>query len=88
MPEQGVRVRLLWRPPRVTAERYYEDDLALVPSLVWKLRRGPYDIAHALAPAFGWGAAQARRIGGPQFALSVPGTLRGIGSSIGITASR
>jgi hypothetical protein len=65
----------LRRPPRLRVQRYYEDNLELVPSVVWKLARGRFDVAHAFAPALGWGASQAQRFGGPPFVYSFSGPL-------------
>ena len=64
-----------WGPPPLSVQRYYEDHLELVPSVVWRLARGRFDLAHAFAPAFGWAAARARRLGGPPFVYSLRGPL-------------
>lgn len=71
----GVEVARLWRPPRLPAYRFYEDDIELVPATIWRLLRGSFDLAHALAPAAGWAAAQAKRLGGPPFLFTFGGPL-------------
>lgn len=71
----GRTVVRLWSPPRISITRFYEDDLDLVPQVAWKLARGGFDRAHAFAPAFGWAAAKARRLGGPPYTYSFRGPL-------------
>jgi glycosyltransferase involved in cell wall biosynthesis len=46
-----------------------------VPQRIRRLLRGRFDLAHALLPVEGWAAAQARRLGGPPYVLSIHGIL-------------
>lgn len=71
--EDGVRVLRARRPPRFPPLRWYEDHVDSVPSAVWRLIRGGFDVAHAFHPAYAWGAAKARRFGGPPFVFSFHG---------------
>lgn len=71
--EEGVRVVRSRRPPRLPGLHFYEDHVANVPTGVWRLLRGDFDVAHALFPADGWAARQARRLGGPPYVLSIHG---------------
>lgn len=73
--EDGIRVIRERRPPRPPGAKFYEDHLASVPQRIRQLVRGPFDLAHALLPVEGWAAAQARRLGGPPFVLSIHGVL-------------
>lgn len=71
----GVELLRLRRPPPLPPERFYEDDLVLAPAAIWRLARDRFDLAHAFAPALGWAASKARRLGGPPFAYSHSGEL-------------
>ena len=63
-------------PRAFTDRRGYEERLGTVPSLVARLARGGFDIAHAVHPASAWGAVLARRLGGAPvlFSLASPPT--------------
>jgi hypothetical protein len=56
-------------PRWLTARRSYEDDLATIPLVIARLRRGGFELIHALHPAAGWAAARA---GGPPLVFSLP----------------
>jgi hypothetical protein len=71
----GLEAISLWRPPRLRVQRFYENDIELAPSVVWRLVRGGFDIAHAFTPGLAWAAAQAQRGGGPPFVFSFRGLL-------------
>jgi glycosyltransferase involved in cell wall biosynthesis len=71
--EEGIRIRRAWRPPPLPGLDWYEDHVAHIPHVVWCLLDGGYDVAHALFPADAWGAARARRLGGPPYVFSVHG---------------
>lgn len=71
--EDGVRVSRSRRPPGFPPLRWYEDHLDSVPAAVWRLVRGDFDVAHAFHPAYAWGAAKARALGGPPFVFSFHG---------------
>ncbi len=73
--EDGVRVIRDRRPPTPPGAHLYEDHLETVPAAVRRLVRGDFDLAHALYPASGWAASQARRLGGPPYVSSVHGIL-------------
>ncbi len=71
--EDGMRVLRTRRPPRFPPLRWYEDHLDSVPAAMLTLLRGRFDVAHAFHPAYAWGAAKARRLGGPPFVFSFHG---------------
>jgi glycosyltransferase involved in cell wall biosynthesis len=73
--EDGIRVIRERRPPRLPGAKFYEDHLASTPQRIRQLVRGRFDLAHALLPVEGWAAAQARRLGGPPYVLSIHGVL-------------
>jgi glycosyltransferase involved in cell wall biosynthesis len=73
--EDGMRVIRDRRPPSPPGAHLYEDHLASVPAVTWRLVRGGFDLAHALFPVSGWAASRARRLGGPPYIMSVHGIL-------------
>ncbi|MET0927646.1 MAG: glycosyltransferase family 4 protein [Solirubrobacterales bacterium] len=73
--EHGVVVDRARRPSRRLGLHLYEDHLENAPSIVRRLLRGGFELAHALYPADGWAAAIARRLGGPPVVLSIHGIL-------------
>jgi phosphatidylinositol alpha-mannosyltransferase len=62
-----------WRPPALPGLSWYEDHVVNIPTAVWRLLRGDFDVAHALFPADAWAAMQARRLGGPPYVFSIHG---------------
>ncbi len=73
--EDGIRVVRERRPPHPPGAKFYEDHLVSTPQRIRQLVRGRFDLAHALLPVEGWAAAQARRLGGPPYVLSIHGIL-------------
>lgn len=71
--EDGMRVLRTRRPPNFPPMRWYEDHLDSLPAAMLALLRGRFDVAHAFHPAYAWGAAKAKRLGGPPFAFSFHG---------------
>ena len=71
--EEGVEIVRVRRPPSFPPLRWYEDHLNSVPGAMLALLRGRFDVAHAFHPAYAWGAAKARRAGGPPFVFSFHG---------------
>jgi phosphatidylinositol alpha-mannosyltransferase len=71
--EDGVLVRRLHRPPPVPGLGLYELYLETLPRLVWELRRGAFDVAHAFHLSSAFGAVAARRVGGPPVVYSFHG---------------
>jgi len=71
--EDGFEVVRVRRPPSFPPLRWYEDHLDSVPGAMLALRRGHFDVAHAFHPAYAWGVAKARRMGGPPFVFSFHG---------------
>lgn len=71
--EDGMRVLRTRRPPKFPPLRWYEDHLDSVPAAMLALLRGRFDVAHAFHPAYAWGTAKAKRLGGPPFVFSFHG---------------
>ncbi|MDQ3728723.1 MAG: glycosyltransferase family 4 protein [Actinomycetota bacterium] len=71
--EDGMRVLRTRRPPKFAPLRWYEDHLDSLPAAMLALLRGRFDVAHAFHPAYAWGAAKAKRLGGPPFVFSFHG---------------
>ena len=71
--EEGMTVRRRWRPPELSPLRWYEYHVASIPGVVRELLRGEYDLAHVHFPSHAWGAALARRLGGPPFVFTLHG---------------
>jgi glycosyltransferase involved in cell wall biosynthesis len=71
--EDGIRIHRARRPPPVPGLGIYELYLETVPQLVWSLRNGDYDVVHAFYLSSAFGAALARRAGGPRFVYSFHG---------------
>jgi glycosyltransferase involved in cell wall biosynthesis len=73
--EEGFRVVRSRRPPKVLGIRRGERFMETVPSVVWHLARGRFDVAHAFFPTSAWGAIQAQRFGGAPVVFSGHGVL-------------
>ena len=69
----GMRVTRGRRLPDLPGMSWYDEHVAALPSAVFGLLRGDFDLAHALYPSDAWGASLARRLGGPPFVFSVHG---------------
>jgi phosphatidylinositol alpha-mannosyltransferase len=74
--EDGFRVVRSYRlPDRPFHARSYNYHLHTVPTVIWRLRRGAYDVAHVFQPAAAWAAVQAHRLGGPPVVFSLLGAV-------------
>ena len=69
--EDGFRVVRAWRPPdRIMRRRAYEDYLGTIPTQIFGVVSGRFDVAHAFFPVSGWAALKARSLGGPPVVYS------------------
>lgn len=74
--EDGVRVIRGRRLPEVPGlSWYYDEHVGAIPATLRELRRGEFELAHALYPTDAWTARVARQRGGPPYVLSIHGIL-------------
>jgi glycosyltransferase involved in cell wall biosynthesis len=71
--EDGVRVVRSRRIPQPPTLGLHEDWLGNVPTFVWRLARGDFDVAHAFHLSPAWAALRAGRFGGPPLVFSFHG---------------